>query len=291
MPVKRPDTAVKFITGINCSRGGRTANPWRGKVGNGLSCSVTIVVNANHGPVVNPFHRLEVNYSAVCPLLLEVDEPVLPARGCHPGTLVRAINWSLAPVHHHPVLPGTEYLLCPERKLPAVCDSAGRGKNVIVSVPFVKLRPLNRRIVIMAVKDHHRITGDTGTVRLHPDDHQHTFDTGPGPSKCVSQVSAPVIIPQRCGINQAISLHNHHWQAPRSPGTRSFYHVNTVVRIRVKDIELTVPFPDARGPYSTPVPDRGIVFFGQQPVKGITSELPVDKIFGVKYRQARNAVE
>jgi hypothetical protein len=64
-----------------------------------------------------------------------------------------------------------------------------------------------------------------------------------------------------------------------------------VVRIRVEDIKLTVVFPDARGPYPTPVPDSGIVFLGQQPVKGITNELPVDKIIGVKYRQARNAVE
>ncbi len=143
----------------------------------------------------------------------------------------------------------------------------------------------------MAVKDHHRISHDTGTVRLHPVGHQDTLDTGPAPCICISQISAPVIIPQRCWINQSLPLNNHYRQAPWPFGTGSFYHVNTVVRIRVKDIEFTVVFPDTRGPYSTPVPDCGIVIFGRQPVKGIAGELPVDKVTGVKHRQAGHTVE
>src|SRR5512133_935673 len=110
--------------------------------------SVTVLVCPDDRPVVDPPHGLQMHYPAVSSFFLEMDEPV-PARLCrYPCALVGSVDCCISLMKYCFYLVGSVDVFRTQCQLPPVCYSAGRCKNVIVSVSFIKFWSLNSRLII-----------------------------------------------------------------------------------------------------------------------------------------------
>ena len=58
----------------------------------GLTASVSVRVLADDGPVVNPFHRLQVDNTTAGSYILKMDEPVFSGWRVNPRSLMRTID-------------------------------------------------------------------------------------------------------------------------------------------------------------------------------------------------------
>ena len=68
-----------------------------------LSFAVAVFIGANHRPVIDPLHRLQMSDPAIGAAILKVNEPGLAGRQLNPASLMRAIDVGLSLVQHDPI--------------------------------------------------------------------------------------------------------------------------------------------------------------------------------------------
>src|SRR2546425_12381227 len=103
----------------------------------GFTGAIPIGVKSHHGPVIDPFHRLEMNDTSVSALVLKMNEPVLASLSIHPRALVWSIDRRLPSSEHNLFLVRTINTFRTQRQLPPFLDATRWGEDVIVAVPFI----------------------------------------------------------------------------------------------------------------------------------------------------------
>ena len=119
---------------------------------NRVTAAIAILVVTDDEPVVYPFGWLQMNYTSVGVLILEVEEPVFAVLGIYPRTLVRAVHLLvLSLCHTHILLVGTVWILGTQFYLPAILYSARRTHDIIISVALVEFGSLDGWLVFMTI--------------------------------------------------------------------------------------------------------------------------------------------
>ena len=119
---------------------------------NRVTAAIAILVVTDDEPVVYPFGWLQMNYTTISVLILEVEEPVFAVLGIYPCTLVRAVYLLvLSLCHTHILLVRTVWILGTQFYLPAILYSARRTHDIIISVALVEFGSLNGWLVFMTI--------------------------------------------------------------------------------------------------------------------------------------------
>jgi hypothetical protein len=137
--------------------------------------------------------------------------------------------------------------------LPACLNSTGRCEDVIKTVPLIKLRALDRRIVRVTIKNHHALIEQFGSVFAHATDHKKALDTGAAARECANQICLAIVIPERTRIDPALSLFDQKGLGPGTGRVLRLYEVNAEIGVRIKDVELAVVIADGRRPNAVSV--------------------------------------
>ena len=181
--------AIGFVTLLVISSGdvllvissGGGAGVEKSIVPHRLPHTIPVGIHADERPAIGPpGHRLEVQDAPVGALVLEMEEPVLPFRGIHPGALMRAVDGTRRPGHHDALLVGAERVVGPQDRLPARGHAAGRREDVILPVPLVELRPFDGRLAQMPVIHDAGRAQQARPVRRHRRDEQDALVPRPG---------------------------------------------------------------------------------------------------------------
>ncbi len=175
----------------------------------GLARAVTVSIHSDHRPVVDPFHRLQMNHPPIRFFVLKMKKPVFPrlARhrwGIYPGPLMWAVDGAAALIHHYFPLVGAVDVFRPQHQLPAGRNSARRCKEVVVAVAFVYLRPFNGGVSFVTIVHNNAFVQYLGTLGIQLLYGKDAFDSCPAPGPAVGQIHLPVVIPERTGVNQAL---------------------------------------------------------------------------------------
>ena len=117
-----------------------------------VTAAVAILIVTDNEPVVYPFGWLQMNYTSVGVLVLEVEEPVFAVLGINPSTLVRTVYLLvLSLCHTYILLVRTKWILGTQFYLPAILHAARRTHDVIIAVALVELGTFYRRLIFMTI--------------------------------------------------------------------------------------------------------------------------------------------
>jgi len=284
LPLQAQGGGVKLVVFGGCGLGKGAAHIRFGMGGNRFTAVISVGIAADHRPVVDPGHGIEVDHPAIGPFILKMKEPEFAAGGVDPSALVGAVHRGVAPGHDGPGFIGSPDMARPKDQLPAVGDAPCRGKKVIPAITFVKLGSFDGRVLGISVEDHHRLPIKVGSIGGHPVYHQYTFNAGAAACKGIGQIGTAIVIPQRGGINQPLSSCHQHRLTPGPRRMGGFGEVYPVVRIGKVDVEFLVMVSDAGGPY--PLPVLGLVkkAAGGEADQGMADESPVDQVTAVEHR-------
>ena len=143
---------------------------------------IPVGIHTDERPAIGlPGHRLQVQYASVSALVLEMEEPVLPSRSIHPGSLMGPVDGARDPGHHDAFLVRPERIVRPQDRLPACSDASGRREDVVLPVPFVEFRSFDGRLAQMPVVHDARRAQQMRPVRSHRRDEQDALVPRPGP--------------------------------------------------------------------------------------------------------------
>src|SRR5205823_7151180 len=84
--------------------------------------------------------------------ILKMEEPRSAVRGFDPCALMRSIDRRTALIEHDLVFVRSIHRLRPQHDLVSAFHPSGRREDVVPAVPFVELRPLERRMVLAAIE-------------------------------------------------------------------------------------------------------------------------------------------
>src|SRR5688572_25519200 len=88
-----------------------------------------------------------------------------------------------------------------ENKLPTGRDATRRCRYVIVAVEFMEFWALDRRMLVVPVKNHDAIIQNARSVATHLVDDKHALDARAASCKRVNQIRIAVVVPQRARID------------------------------------------------------------------------------------------
>ena len=129
-----------------------------------LSFSIAVSIDTDHGPIILPRERLEMNDAAVSTAILKMHEPRFAGFELNPSALVRSIDTGSSLVHHDSIFVRTVNILRAQHCLPARSHTARGRKNVVITIAFVELWSLDRRMISAAVEDHRALIEQSRTV-------------------------------------------------------------------------------------------------------------------------------
>jgi hypothetical protein len=255
----------------------------------GLAGPVAVGVVAHHRPSALPAHRLEVHDTAVGSPVLEVQEPVGAVGGADPAALVRAVHGGAALGEDDPVLVRTVDGARAQRDLPPRPHPARGGEYPVPAVSLVELGPLDRGVLRPAVEDRAAAGNAPPAVGAELEHGEHAIEAGPASRPRVDDVHAPVVVPERAGVDEPEGGGDEVRRRPRPGGTLRRRHVEARVGVAPVDPEAAVVVADGRRPHALavlrPVESR------RQPRKRVAHDRPVDEVARAEDGQAGHAGE
>src|SRR5437016_13884254 len=117
-----------------------------------------------------------MNDAPIVASVLEMYEPGFTGRRVNPRALMRPVDSGLALRQDYLYFVRPVDIFRAQRQLPARLDASGGSEDVIKAVSFIKLRTFDRRIFVMAIKNHHAIVKHLCAVVAHAADHEDAFD-------------------------------------------------------------------------------------------------------------------
>ena len=289
--VRRFGTAViPFIVGD-------IRHPVRGRpTADRCSAAVSVRILSDYRPaILLPFHRLQVHYASVSPLVLEMNEPVGALRSIHPSSLMRSVDGAFRRSHDYLLLIRAEGVIGAKHCLPARPDSACRAEDIILPPALVHLGSLYGRLGFMPVEYHTGRTDEFRAVRRHGRNEHDALEPGAGACGCMAQVGLAVIVPQRAGIDESAALVNPDRVLPRAARILSLHHEYAAIRVSAINIEPAFVVADRRSPCAVAVLNRrrtqGFEIIYIIVGKRRTDKFPVHQILGMQNRQPREVVE
>src|SRR6266436_3623683 len=145
-----------------------------------------------------------MNNSPIGASVLEMYEPRFTGRRVNPRALMRPVDSGLSLRQDYLPLVRAVDIFRAQRQLPARLDASGGSEDVIKAVSFIEFRAFDRRIFVMAIKNHHAVVEQLRTIVAHAVDHENAFDTGATPRKGIHQIGFAVIIPKRTWIDPTL---------------------------------------------------------------------------------------
>ena len=152
LPLRRQSITVELVTFLRSADGiGLTyvrflVSHYR------FTTTVTVFVDTDYGPVIHPFHGLQMYQSAISAYILEVEEPVFSGWGIYPCTLVRAIHRAITLCKHGFPFVRSVYILRTEHYLPTCRYTTCRMEDVVISVTLVEFWSFTGLVRLMSVK-------------------------------------------------------------------------------------------------------------------------------------------
>jgi len=205
-----------------------------------------------------------------------MNKPVFVLRGSDPGALMRAVDLGFSLVHHRAHLPGAIGLIGPEHHLPTGRDSAGWGKDIVLTLVFVKLSPFYGGILFVSVVDYARFTDQTFAVGAHGSYEQHRLKSGPAAGQCKRHIGFAVFVPKGTNVDKAFAGFDQMRLRPGAAGIGSLNHVNTEIGIAPVYVIFLVVIAYGRSPNSAAVLNLVVKIFGYLPAQGMPYQTPVD---------------
>ena len=220
-----------------------------------------------------------------------MQEPVLARGGVHPAALVRAVDRRFPLRQHHFPLVGAVDVFRPQRQLPAARHAAGGGEDVVVAVALVELGALDGGVLRVPVEHQRTIVQQAGSIRIHAAYQQRASHGRTAGGEGVHEVGLAVVVPERTGIDPALSAFDQQRRAPGTGGGFGLHHVDAEIGIGIEDVDFAVVAADGGRPgavaVSRPVVDVERRLGGE----GVSDQFPVHQVFGMEDRQARHGVE
>src|SRR5437016_12309639 len=108
-----------------------------------------------------------MNDAPIVASVLEIYEPGFTGRRANPRALMRPVDSGLALRQDYLSFVRAVNIFRAQRQLPARLDASGRSKDVIKAVSFIKFRTFDRRIFVMAIKNHHAIVKQLCAIVAH----------------------------------------------------------------------------------------------------------------------------
>ena len=238
---------------------------------------ISILVLPNHGPIIFPLHRIQVQNSTIHSFILKIDKPRLACTSFHPSSLMRTIYICISLSHNNFQFVWAIHITRTKCQLPTCHHPSCRSQNV--SITFVKLRPLDGVIhPIITIKNQYRFTNDFCTSRIHLTNRNHTIECGTTARPRMYQIHFSILIPQRSRIYHSFPGLYQDRLFPFTQRIFSLYHENTPIGISPIDKKLTVVVTDRRSPYPfsmlRSVKEAGRLYL----LQGIVCQTPVDQI-------------
>ena len=153
LPLRREYISVEFVAFLRCTDG-IYLSYIRLFVGHyRFAATVTIFVDTDYRPVIHPLHRLQVNKATISAYILKVEEPVFSGRSVYPSSLVRSIDGRITLRQYSSPFIRTIHIFRTEYYLPTGWHTACRMEDIIIAVPFIKLRAFTRLVCFVTVED------------------------------------------------------------------------------------------------------------------------------------------
>ena len=161
-----------------------------------VSTTVAVLINSNYRPVIYPFHRIQMQYTSISSLILKMQKPGFSGRSVYPSSLMRSVDVRLSLRHHNSGFIRSIHIFRTHHQLPSGNDSTRRCKQIVKSIPLIKLSSLNGMIYsVISVEHQYRVRNDCRTFLIHLAHRQHTVEFRSASSPCMSQIHTPVVIP------------------------------------------------------------------------------------------------
>ena len=123
-----------------------------------VSTTIAIPIYSNYRPVIYPFHRIQVQYTSISPLILEMQEPRFTGRSIYPSSLMRTVDIRFSLCHDNPGLVRSVYIFRTHHQLPSGNNSACRCKQIIKAITLIELCSFNSMIyTVISVKHQYRV--------------------------------------------------------------------------------------------------------------------------------------
>ena len=291
LPLESQGETIELVAFLRSADGIGLADIGLAAGQHGVAASVSVIINANDGPVVNPTHGLQVDEASVCAHVLEVEEPVFTRGSVDPCALVRAVDRAFALGKHDAVLIGTIDVARALHGLESGGHAACGVEDVIVSVPLVELRSFACALSFVPVENDARGRDGFRCVGIEFAHGNDALESGTAPGIGMSHVDASVVVPQRGGVDDAFAGLHQHRLAPRAARVFGLHHECALVGVAPEDVELPLMMTDARRPDAFAVLRRGVGCGRHGPRYGRADNAPVHQVFGMQNLQARHAVE
>ena len=135
-----------------------------------------------------------------------MDKPAASFRRIHPGTLMRAVDRCISLMHYNFVLIRSINGTRTKARLPSIFHSAGRHKNIIISIFFIHLRPLCGRSYLFSVENQFWFRKQTTAVGIYFHHREAVFHSTTTFSIGKNHICLPIFIPERTWIDPSLRL-------------------------------------------------------------------------------------
>src|ERR1700684_4022198 len=153
LPLRAELYVGKVVGGLRALMRRHAWIAWNRPGRRGLSRRRAVWIFADHGPIVIPAHRLQMNNPAVPSIGLKVNEPALAVRAFDIRSLMGSVDVGRALRKHHAMLIRAVNLARPQHRLRSRPNTANRRKDVIVAVALVHLGPFKQRQMLGILHD------------------------------------------------------------------------------------------------------------------------------------------
>src|SRR5262252_746672 len=143
----------------------------------------------------------------------------------------------------------------------------------------------------MAIKDQNPIIEQSGPIVTQTADHKQALDSRATAREGTHQIGLAVFVPKRAGIDPALGGLYQKRFGPRANWLFRLNHVDSVIRVRIKNVEFAVVISNRRRPNTVSVLRPVVYVQWRLPRQRMADDFPVDQVAGMKNWQTRCGVE
>ena len=149
--------------------------------------------------------------TAVGTTVLEMQEPAAAVWAVDPRALMWAVDIGGTLRHHNPRLVGAVDVARAHGELPAVDHSSCGSENPVPTVALIEFRAFDGMVhAVVAVEHYNRVGDGARTVGRKLSHGNQAVETASRGSPAVDHIEAPVVVPERRRVYDALSRHHKH---------------------------------------------------------------------------------